>query len=275
MGVKEVKIEIVEGVEGNSVYINDHRVCGNKPWGGGTAIGSWKVSLKEITQTLALLDVEPSDFRKNADERIKLANKILQSKRTEQETLNFIETLLKIIKEACDIIDQQHAENKQLREETCPSWMGKDKGCNEAKDYDKLEVEVNQLEEQVEPVRDWYDEARERDLGNIIKDIVLDLQKDRKDVLSLQAKNKRLKAALSTYGNHKNNCAYVQGLKGNTIEDCDCGFEQTTKGVEKTDVFEIYIPNLRPDEVQYTRAETKKFTQELLNKLTEQRKQRN
>lgn len=35
---KKVKITFVKGVEGYSCYINDNRVCGNKPWGGGKVI---------------------------------------------------------------------------------------------------------------------------------------------------------------------------------------------------------------------------------------------
>lgn len=34
----KVKITFVKGVEGYSCYINDKRVCGNKPWGGGKII---------------------------------------------------------------------------------------------------------------------------------------------------------------------------------------------------------------------------------------------
>ncbi len=38
---KKVKIETIRGVEGNSIYINDIRVAGNKPWGGGKVMDSW------------------------------------------------------------------------------------------------------------------------------------------------------------------------------------------------------------------------------------------
>lgn len=34
----KVKITIVQGVEGKSCYINDRRVCGPKPWGGGKVL---------------------------------------------------------------------------------------------------------------------------------------------------------------------------------------------------------------------------------------------
>lgn len=39
------------------------------------------------------------------------------------------------------------------------------------------------------------------------------------------------------------------------------------------DVFEIRIPNLRPDEVQYVRDEIRKFVKNLLNKLSAERNQ--
>ena len=41
---------------------------------------------------------------------------------------------------------------------------------------------------------------------------------------------KELEAALCDYGVHKNSCAYIQGLRGQSIEKCDCGFSQTLKG---------------------------------------------
>lgn len=30
----QCKIDLIGGVEGNSLFINDFRVAGNKPWGG-------------------------------------------------------------------------------------------------------------------------------------------------------------------------------------------------------------------------------------------------
>jgi hypothetical protein len=35
---QNVSILVVNGVEGPSVYINDYRVAGPKPWGGGSAV---------------------------------------------------------------------------------------------------------------------------------------------------------------------------------------------------------------------------------------------
>lgn len=37
MDNEKVKIELINGCEGKSVYINDYRVAGSKPWGGGYA----------------------------------------------------------------------------------------------------------------------------------------------------------------------------------------------------------------------------------------------
>lgn len=37
------KYDIVNGVEGKSLYKNDKRIAGNKPWGGGTSIAEFKV----------------------------------------------------------------------------------------------------------------------------------------------------------------------------------------------------------------------------------------
>jgi len=37
------KIEIINGVEGMCVTINDTRIAGNKPWGGGKIVNSWIV----------------------------------------------------------------------------------------------------------------------------------------------------------------------------------------------------------------------------------------
>ena len=38
---KKVRVEIIKGVEGLAIYINDYRVAGSKPWGGGQSIKAW------------------------------------------------------------------------------------------------------------------------------------------------------------------------------------------------------------------------------------------
>jgi hypothetical protein len=47
-----VSIEVVSGVEGRSVYINDYRVAGNKPWGGGTVELKFRASLSDIFESV-------------------------------------------------------------------------------------------------------------------------------------------------------------------------------------------------------------------------------
>lgn len=44
------RIEILEisGVEGNSLYIDDFRVAGGKPWGGGSVVQKWSVPISEL-----------------------------------------------------------------------------------------------------------------------------------------------------------------------------------------------------------------------------------
>ena len=42
-----MKITYMLGVEGNSLYINDFRVHGNKPWGGGRVISEWEITCKQ------------------------------------------------------------------------------------------------------------------------------------------------------------------------------------------------------------------------------------
>jgi len=51
---KPIKIETVRGVEGNSIYIDDFRVAGSKPWGGGSLIQHWDTTVEEILTALAI-----------------------------------------------------------------------------------------------------------------------------------------------------------------------------------------------------------------------------
>lgn len=44
-----VKITFVQGVEGKSCYINDYRVCGPKPWGGGKVLYEAETQLSEFS----------------------------------------------------------------------------------------------------------------------------------------------------------------------------------------------------------------------------------
>lgn len=50
----KIKIEIVAGVEGKSCYINGRRVCGNKPWGGGSVIYKGDAEIGAVMQAIGV-----------------------------------------------------------------------------------------------------------------------------------------------------------------------------------------------------------------------------
>lgn len=72
-----VEIAVCNGVEGPSVYINDYRVAGNKPWGGGKTIHSFKAEKSNIFHALK---IEQSLKEKDDEiERLRIAlNKIVE-----------------------------------------------------------------------------------------------------------------------------------------------------------------------------------------------------
>lgn len=45
---KTFELFITDGQEGWGVYLNNHRIAGPKPWGGGKIIKSWPVSAKDL-----------------------------------------------------------------------------------------------------------------------------------------------------------------------------------------------------------------------------------
>ena len=48
----KVSLMLCNGVEGVSVYLNNHRVIGNKPWGGGKVIREKDDCIKELKTAL-------------------------------------------------------------------------------------------------------------------------------------------------------------------------------------------------------------------------------
>lgn len=52
----KVPIDIVLGVEGLALYINDTRVYGPKPWGGGQYVHGFWVERKALIDVLKELD---------------------------------------------------------------------------------------------------------------------------------------------------------------------------------------------------------------------------
>lgn len=53
------KIELVQGVEGMCVYMNDFRIVGPKPWGGGTCIRSWSLSKADLETAINMWEPPP------------------------------------------------------------------------------------------------------------------------------------------------------------------------------------------------------------------------
>lgn len=52
---RTITIEVVKGIEGNSLYINNKRISGNKPWGGGRVLHVFKTTEKEIHKAIDFL----------------------------------------------------------------------------------------------------------------------------------------------------------------------------------------------------------------------------
>ena len=65
MSDKTIPIMVVAGVEGPSLYVNNFRIVGNKPWGGGKTIYQWEVPLEKLLQYL-----KEAGVIKKIDERI-------------------------------------------------------------------------------------------------------------------------------------------------------------------------------------------------------------
>lgn len=52
MGEKRLCLEMVEGVQGPALYLENYRIAGPKPWGGGKTVRSWKVRRQDIDEAL-------------------------------------------------------------------------------------------------------------------------------------------------------------------------------------------------------------------------------
>lgn len=51
---KTVRIEEIRGCEGNCITINDTRIAGPKPWGGGHVIKKWDARVDHILKALGV-----------------------------------------------------------------------------------------------------------------------------------------------------------------------------------------------------------------------------
>ena len=88
---KKVKIEVVDGVGGFSLYINDTRIAGPKPLGGGRAVASFCVT--EQTVNDALPNLAPIlEKAQKYDEAYSRWPSIVDHERWWKETKEILET---------------------------------------------------------------------------------------------------------------------------------------------------------------------------------------
>ncbi len=57
---KPIELVICSGVQGPSVYLNDHRIAGNKPWGGGQITSRFKTTIKDLEDALNITIIKKS-----------------------------------------------------------------------------------------------------------------------------------------------------------------------------------------------------------------------
>ena len=65
---KDIELIVSSGVSGPCVYLNDFRIAGPKPWGGGRTLYSFKVSVQEIEAVL----VNAAQGKRWADQNVRL-----------------------------------------------------------------------------------------------------------------------------------------------------------------------------------------------------------
>lgn len=49
---RAIEIVVLSGVEGPSIYIDNYRVAGPKPWGGGEITHEWKADKEDILRAI-------------------------------------------------------------------------------------------------------------------------------------------------------------------------------------------------------------------------------
>ncbi len=53
---KEYELVLCDGVEGRSIYLNDVRIAGPKPWGGGKTLARWVVKESHLLNAIPNLN---------------------------------------------------------------------------------------------------------------------------------------------------------------------------------------------------------------------------
>lgn len=52
--VKNHRFAICRGVEGLCIYMNNYRIVGNKPWGGGSILAEWECSDEDLKRAIEM-----------------------------------------------------------------------------------------------------------------------------------------------------------------------------------------------------------------------------
>ena len=52
-----ITIEVIQGSGGDSLYINEYRVAGGKPYGGGRTISTWRIDRERLIHHLIMAGV--------------------------------------------------------------------------------------------------------------------------------------------------------------------------------------------------------------------------
>lgn len=55
---KTTTVDIVRGPEGCCLVVNDYRICGPKPWGGGKLVERWVLDAVELVRVLEVVPAE-------------------------------------------------------------------------------------------------------------------------------------------------------------------------------------------------------------------------
>lgn len=50
---KIYELTLCDGVEGQSLYLDDTRIAGPKPWGGGTVVKTWEVRARDLENAIS------------------------------------------------------------------------------------------------------------------------------------------------------------------------------------------------------------------------------
>lgn len=54
----KIKFEIIQGCEGSCLTMNDTRIAGAKPWGGGRVEHTFNVGLQEIEKIISAIQIK-------------------------------------------------------------------------------------------------------------------------------------------------------------------------------------------------------------------------